>query len=461
MSFLPAAISKQTPQEVFALDPGDVADAQLQWARRRFDELRPRIPVLDSVATETGVNAIENLADIAPLCFPHTVYKSYSATHVEKGRYDRLTRWLSGLTAEDLSGVDASGCDSLESWLDAVEAASRLRPLVSSGTTGKISFFPRSTVESDAFFHLIMQALSPYGDEPGAGLESGEPEWFSPVPMATGRQSMTRFFALIRSRCYGGDPSRMHTLGAGHWNADMLWLSGRMRAAERRGETSEVALTPALQQAAQDLKRIQSDAEGNFDRFFEDLMVGQKGRRVVLFAMYPALFGLASECHRRGLRPELHPDTFILTGGGTKGHEFPEGWLDLIHGVFPPPYSELYAMTESTASARLCSAGWYHLPPTLVPFLLDPDTSEPLPRHGTQTGRFALFDLCAETHWGGAITGDRVTIDWEGGCPCGRKGLRVDYDIKRFSELRDDDKITCAKSPGAYERAVEILGDLA
>lgn len=461
MEFDPTALSRETPQEVFAWDPAEVAKSQLQWARKRFDHLRPQIPVLDSVAIETGVDVVAELNDLAPLCFPHTVYKSYSATHVEQGRYDRLTRWLNSLTAEDLSDVDVSRCNSLESWLDAVEEASRLRPLVSSGTTGKISFFPRSTVESDAFFHLIMQALAPYGDEPGAGLENGAPEWFSPVPMATGRQSMTRFFALIRARCYHGDASRMHTLGAGHWNADMLWLAGRMRAAERRGEATSVALTPALRRAAHELKRIQADAAENFDRFFDDLMTDQRGRRVVLFAMYPALVNLATECRRRDLQPQLHPDSFILTGGGTKGHEFPDGWLELIHSVFPPPYAELYAMTESTASARLCSTGWYHLPPTVIPFLLDPDTSEPRSRQGTQTGRFALFDLCAETHWGGAITGDRVTIDWEGGCACGRRGPRVDYDVKRFSELRDDDKITCAKSPGAYERAVESLGELA
>jgi hypothetical protein len=114
-------------------------------------------------------------------------------------------------------------------------------------------------------------------------------------------------------------------------------------------------------------------------------------------------------------------------------------------------------MTESTATCRLCTHGWFHWPPSLVLFLLDPDTGKPLPRSGVQTGRLALFDLSVSTHWGGAITGDQITVDWDTICPCGRVGPRLKNNVTRYSQMRDDDKITCSKSPGAYERAVENL----
>jgi hypothetical protein len=114
-------------------------------------------------------------------------------------------------------------------------------------------------------------------------------------------------------------------------------------------------------------------------------------------------------------------------------------------------------MTEATGACRLCSAGWFHWPPNIVTFVLDPDTGEPLPRSGRQTGRFALFDLCASTHWGGAVTGDRITIEWDAQCSCGRTGPRIMDSVTRYSALRGDDKITCAMSPGAYERAAETL----
>jgi hypothetical protein len=59
----------------------------------------------------------------------------------------------------DLSSIDTSRCDSLESWVNAIEQGSDLRPTVTSGTMGKISFFfPRSTTEADIFAHLVVQA---------------------------------------------------------------------------------------------------------------------------------------------------------------------------------------------------------------------------------------------------------------------------------------------------------------
>ena len=113
-------------------------------------------------------------------------------------------------------------------------------------------------------------------------------------------------------------------------------------------------------------------------------------------------------------------------------------------------------MTESTGAGKRCPFDHYHAPPWNVLFLLDPETSEPLERSGAQTGRYAFFDLLPHHHWGGTITGDKVTIDWNGGCQCGRKGPFLHDGIERYSNLRDDDKITCAKSPDAYEKAIEL-----
>jgi hypothetical protein len=452
-----------SPEEVFSLDPGAVEEMQLAALKERFEDLRPRVRAVRVLADDLGIDSIDQLEDVIPLCLPHTTYKSYSVKQVEDGSYDRLTQWLDGLTTEDLSGIDVSGCDSLESWLDTIEAGSELRPTVSSGTTGKISFFPRSSIEADIFLRYMVQGLSGFRDEADSGLATGAPDWFAAVPMATGRQTFPRMFDLIRRHCYDGDGSRIHTLGRGHWDADMLWLWGRMRAADARGESIDATLTPALERVRDRVGDVLQHAAADGDRFLEDLVDGQRGKPVILFAPRGQLIDLAAQCRERGLEPDLAPGSFILTGGGSgsKGQIFPDGWEELLYGVFPGPHDELYGMTEMTATCRLCSAGWYHWPHTAVTFVLDPDTSEPLPRTGLQTGRLALFDLCARTHWGGAISGDRVTMDWDGDCPCGRLGPRVKNDVTRYSQLRDDDRITCAKSPGAYERAVDTLMELA
>src|SRR3546814_1659182 len=78
------------------------------------------------------------------LFLPHTAYKSYPLSFLERNRFDALTRWLDGLTAIDLSGVDVSGIDSIDDWLRRLEETTELKVNHTFGTTGKLSFVPRT-----------------------------------------------------------------------------------------------------------------------------------------------------------------------------------------------------------------------------------------------------------------------------------------------------------------------------
>jgi hypothetical protein len=92
--------------------------------------------------------------------------------------------------------------------------------------------------------------------------------------------------------------------------------------------------------------------------------------------------------------------------------------------------------------------------------LLDADGNV-LPREGTRSGRYAFFDLLAETYWGGFITGDRITIHWDEDCACGWKGPRLERGIKRFSELAGgDDKISCAGTEEAYSEFMNYVSEI-
>ena len=82
-----------------------------------------------------------------------------------------------------------------------------------------------------------------------------------------------------------------------------------------------------------------------------------------------------------------------------------------------------------------------------------------LPRSGTQTGRFACFDMLPDTYWGGLVTGDEVTMaGWDEPCDCGRRSPYLHGTIRRFSEIQGgDDKINCAGAPEAHDRAMDFL----
>jgi hypothetical protein len=115
-------------------------------------------------------------------------------------------------------------------------------------------------------------------------------------------------------------------------------------------------------------------------------------------------------------------------------------------------------MTELSCFFLQCARGRYHLQPWVIPFVLDPATSELLPRRGVQRGRAAFFDLLPESHWGGLMTGDEIEIDFENPCGCGATSLHAAADVARLSDKRGgDDKITCAASPQAHAEAMQFL----
>jgi Acyl-CoA reductase (LuxC) len=131
----------------YRLGREQIEAVQLEGARKRFRELRPHLSVMDKLAAEQGIEAIGTLDDLAPLIFAHTVYKSYPTSFIEKNRYDRMTRWLNGLTVVELAAVDTDGIDSIDGWMDALDEQTELRVFHTSGTSGKLSFVPRTRDE--------------------------------------------------------------------------------------------------------------------------------------------------------------------------------------------------------------------------------------------------------------------------------------------------------------------------
>ena len=454
----PAHLRDWTQEDLFAIPRAELAAAQLAELRTRYAEMRPQIRLVDRLAEDISVDRVDAPEDITPLCLPHTTYKSYSAVHVEERRFDRMMRWLGGLTAHDLTAVDVSGCDSLESWLAALDNQTPLRLLTSSGTSGKMSFFPRSLPEESAMMGWHFLQHSGYRDEADSRLLSGEVDYYTLWPVATGHHNMPTLFRLIRELIYPGREERLHILGKGHWDTDLMWLSGRLAAAEARGELAQLTLTPAMQELQARLCAQQQDVDDDVEEFMDEVLVRTAGQRIFFLAQYPLLIPFARDARKRGLTAQFSEDSYVLAGqrSGSKGVVYPDGWYELVKSVVPHEHQAVYGMTELTGSARMCAVGNFHSPPWIVTFLLDPDTSKPLPREGVQTGRFAAFDLWPRTYWGGTISGDRVTIDWRGGCPCGRDTHTIDPDIARHANMRDDDKISCSKSPDAYAKAVDL-----
>ena len=78
---------------------------------------------------------------------------------------------------------------------------------------------------------------------------------------------------------------------------------------------------------------------------------------------------------------------------------------------------------------------------------------------GRQTGRAAFSDFFNRSHWGGIISGDEITIDWDTPCPCGLASVPIEHDIIRYSEKEgvEDDRITCAATQQVNDAAIDFI----
>src|SRR5439155_22737789 len=108
-----------------------------------FAEHRGSISMLRKLADRLGIKELREFDDVVPLFFAHTAFKSYPASLLDKKRFDLMTKWLDTLTSHDLSRVDVAGCESIDEWIDRLDAQTPLEVSTSSGTTGTVSIIPK------------------------------------------------------------------------------------------------------------------------------------------------------------------------------------------------------------------------------------------------------------------------------------------------------------------------------
>lgn len=440
--------------------PSDQLDAiALEGLQARFVQLRDKLPILRKLADEQDVFVIDDINDAAKLLFQHSVYKSYPLSFIEKNQFDRLTKWLGGLTTVDLSGVDASQIESIDDWIALLDVETQIRIVHSSGTSGKLSFLPRSTLETDLMvqnWRLLHEGGFSHLGADAPGLDE--------IPIIfptyrTGAMAQNRMMNRIVDTVFGGDQSMLITLNDGRMSADALSIGGRLQASAQKGELGEVRLSPTLIARRDELVRNMTEAPRRLAAFFDSLATSLAGRQVGMLAMMSHLLDIALAGREKGMSHIFAPDNNIIMGGGWKGRTPPENWRQILTeflGV--EELRDGYGMSELLAVTRACKAGHYHLFPMHIPFLLDPLSGAPFPRDGERTGRFGVFDLGATTYWGGFLTGDKVTLSYNS-CACGRSTPAIQAgSVSRYSEAEGgDDKITCAGAPEAHDNALAYL----
>jgi hypothetical protein len=195
------------------------------------------------------------------------------------------------------------------------------------------------------------------------------------------------------------------------------------------------------------------------DAFFAK-MQHYRGRRVMIAGTWTSHLQATVAGEARGLSGLFAKDSYPLVGGGKKGQVFPDDWYERICRFYGmTDIRANYGMQELTGLMQECSQHNYHPWPHQIVYLLDPRSGQLLPREGVQRGRFAFMDLSAETYWGGGLSGDAVTVHWDGpSCACGRRGPYIEPTVERLAEqMGGDDKISCAGAQTAHDAALDFL----
>ena len=460
ISLLPdnaAAWTYRSWEELMSIPREQREKLQLEAMKIQFARLRDRIPALKKLADRQGVDTIDKIEDILPVCFDHRVLKNYPIQIIENRDFAKLTGWLDRLTAHDLTKVDLSGLKTIEEWLGRLEAYGML-VTYSSGTTGKLSFVPRSKDEFGPWkFHFYNVNYA----------ASGVDAWTTKLPTffpgyRGGYQTMLKMMSLFNVEMAGGE-EHYHTLYHTHIPADLMALSGRLQAAEDKGEVAALGLDPALIEQRQAMLAQGRSKDGDLDEWFASMIEQYKGQRVKIGGTFADMFRVAKAGLDRGVKCEFAPGSIISGGGGMKGYkDAPDDWEDQIKSFFGVDFmGNQYGFSECIGNAPLGKDDFFYLPPYSVPLLMGPE-GEALPREGVQTGRLVLVDLVPQSYWGGFTSGDEVTIHWDDDdTATGWKAPRIAKSIRRIGENEGgEDKITCAGSQQAYNEFMEfVAGD--
>lgn len=449
----PPAYFGGSARAAHALPRKDVEAMQLAALQQRFADLRDRIAVLKAAADEQDVTALARIEDGASLLFPHTVYKSYPVSLLEKNRFAPLTKWLGRLTTIDLSGADVSECDGIDAWLAALERDAGLSPTHSSGTSGTMTFLPRTEHDHRMVSEVFGMTSRDFND-----LDDGsDAPWHTfYLGFKGGRSHAGRAAGWARDN-FAKLPEYFHSLYDIDMSSDVMFMAARVRAAAARGELSQLQVSPSMKARQAEFEAVQKNFAEALDRIF-DALLSLKGERVYVGGMSGALTDLAERGLAAGHRQVFGGTCVVQCGGGGKGSKLRDDWEQVCFDFTGADrIGQYYGMTEVTMITSKCSEGHYHVPPWVITYVLDPDTGAVRPREGAQTGRAAFFDLVPQTYWGGFATGDEITADYSP-CACGRETVHLHPAIQRLSEKRGgDDKITCAAADEAHAAAVDFL----
>lgn len=425
----------------------DLRSVQIAAMNERFQKRKGQIKLVGHRAREAGITEVRSHEEVVKLLLPHTAYKSYTENYLVQQRWDRLSKWLDTVSSHRVPVDKVSVADDVDGWIEKL-GDNGFFVSCSSGTTGKSAMLVASQKDMD---WCRKEAVAAYswgsGVKPARDRRIFGMAAIAHVPrnLATGEAytaalqdpNYERFF-------YPVPPITVGSL------TQMVLL--RKAIADGTAKPGDIAafeeISAARQKAVDDAVGITAKA-----------VVEARRSKLHVTGLWAGLYNVAKAVREMGYSAkDFHPENTIYVGGGLKRAKLPDDYREFVYETFniqPERNYQNYSMQELHSGMPRCrKGGRYHVPPWVVPLILDKSGDNLLPvKEGEYEGRAAFFDLSLDSRWGGVISGDKISIDF-GPCACGNKGPSISDNIVRYADLEGDDKIGCAGTVDAYVRGV-------
>jgi len=432
----------------FDLPHSQLRKAQIEAMNERFQERKAQIKLLGHRAREASISAVRSIEDMVPLLFPHTAYKSYPEGWLMEQKWDRLTKWLGTISSHPINPIDLPNIRDVDDWIAHLQAVGHFISC-SSGTTGKSAMLIASQKDMDWSKIDTVNVFSW-----GSGVKPAQDRMrIGCAPVASVPKNLVIGAAQEAAFCnpqWEGFRYPVPPITVGSLTKMVVLRKAIAEGVAKPGDIADFESTSKQRQKTID------DAVG----ITAEAVIANRARKLFISGLWNGLYQVAKAVRERGYSAkDFNPDNCIYVGGGLKRAQLPSDYQQFVHETFNIPagrHFQNYSMQELNSGMPKCSRGGrYHVPPWIIPMILDRDGSALLPRKedGEIEGRAAFFDLALDGRWGGVITGDKISLDYRP-CACGNKGPSIRDNIARYADLEGDDKIGCAGTIDAYVRGV-------
>ncbi len=425
----------------------ELRETQVEALNERFHERKDRIKLLAHRAREAGTTEIRSRDDVVPLLFPHSVYKSYPESFLTDEKWDRLGKWLGTVSPYPISPIETSDIRDIDDWIERLQAGGQYVSC-SSGTTGKSAMLLAS---DDDMAWSRKDTVNVFSW--GSGVKpSQDRRMIGVAPIAAVPKNVV--IAGAQQAAFGDPAKERFRLPIPPITVGSLTKMIVLR--------KKIADGTALPEELAEFERTSKQRQDALDQAMiagAEALIKYRDEKLYISGMWNALYQVARIVRDMGYSAkDFHPDNCIYVGGGLKRAQLPPDYQEFVHQTFNIPANrefQNYSMQELNSGMPKCQKGdRYHVPPWIVPFILDEEGDTLLSHEsGEIEGRAAFFDLSLDGRWGGIITGDKISLDFSP-CACGHKGPSVRNNIVRYADIEGDDKLGCAGTVDAYVRGL-------